>query len=157
MRLVSAIPKWSSVLALGRRLRPLPDPDPEEAGPTPQAVSPAERAELDAARPFKEMGGPAAWPVVGSLCSFTGADSTCMTEVFKRLRREHGNVFRMQPPLRGGEVVVIYTADDAKKVSGVGSVTPPLADPQVFFFWGGGTFWQEIQARVPPKLKTPQI
>ena len=116
MKLASVLPRWSSVRALGRRLRPLPDLDPVEAGPTPQAVLPAESAALEAARPFAELGGPAAWPVVGSAGTFVGADRTRMDLLFGRLRERYGDLYRFTQPLRSTETVVVFSSQDAEKV-----------------------------------------
>lgn len=120
MRLASVLSLWPRVRSLGRRLPTSSDLDPDEAGPTPLTVSPSEEAELAAARSFQKLGGPIAWPLVGSAGAFIGADTSRMDEIFSRLRTRHGDLYRLQHPLRGHESVVAFTAQDAEKVSGGG-------------------------------------
>ncbi|XP_043220220.1 probable cytochrome P450 12a4, mitochondrial isoform X2 [Amphibalanus amphitrite] len=160
MKLASIVPKWSPVHKLSRRLRPLPDLDPVEAGPTPQAVLPAELTELAAARPFASLGGPAAWPVVGSAGAFIGVDRTRLDQLFGRLRERFGDLYRLKQPLRGTETVVAFSSQDAEKVfrtEGIWPIRPGLYPVRMYnqmhglnngLLPGNGQEWSDLRGTV---------
>eukprot|EP00092_Neocalanus_flemingeri_P104678 GFUD01134110.1.p1 GENE.GFUD01134110.1~~GFUD01134110.1.p1 ORF type:complete len:474 (-),score=122.38 GFUD01134110.1:111-1532(-) len=84
------------------------------------------------AKPISEMPSPPAWPIIGNL-PLMMKNSLTMDKMFERLRKEHGDIYRVYVPGQG-TMVILFRPEDIKTLYSNDGKIPKIPGFEMFEF-----------------------